>query len=112
MRDSQDFVIHKDLRDFGRICETLGEDLQGIWEDLQGFVRLWGRIHKDSLQTLGEICKVCETLGEDLQGFVRLWESDLQGFTRLWKRIHKDLLDFGRGFARICETLGGFCKDL
>ena len=46
--------IHEDLQDFGRgfvrICETLGEDLQGfmvIHEDSQGFVRLWERICND-----------------------------------------------------------------
>ena len=51
-KDSQDFVqrirerIYKVFsEDFGmrlwvRICETLGEDMQG-------FVRLWERIHKD-----------------------------------------------------------------
>ena len=68
-------------RGFTRICETLGEDLQG-------FVRLWERIHKDFVRAFAR--DFLETLGEDLQGFVRLWE-----------RIRKDLRDFGRGFARI-----------
>ena len=45
--------ICKDLR----IHETLGEDLQGLCKDSQGFT---------------------ETLGEDSQGFVRLLEEDLQ----------------------------------
>ena len=95
-RDSQGFTrisetLGEDLQDFGRgfmgirkdsfwerICKTLGED---SW-DLQGFMRLWERIHKD--ETLGErICKDLQdferfhkskTLGEDSQGFVRLWE--------------------------------------
>ena len=48
-------VIREDFQDFGRgfarICETLGEDLQGfmvIHEDSQGFVSLWERICEDS----------------------------------------------------------------
>ena len=47
------------MQAFARIHETLGEDLQG-------FVRLWERICKDS--------RICKTLGEDSQGFARLWE--------------------------------------
>ena len=37
-------------RGFARICQTLGDDLQGftLGEDLQGFMRLWERICKDS----------------------------------------------------------------
>ena len=68
-----------------RICETLGEDLQG-------FMRLWDRIHKDSRDFVRGFVRIRETSGEDSQGFVRLWE-----------RIHKDLRVFGRGFARICR---------
>ena len=47
-----------------RICETLGEDLRGLCEDLRDFGEDldFGR----GLQG--------ETLGEDLQGFVTLWE--------------------------------------
>ena len=46
------------LREDSRICETLGEDLQGIHEEvLQGFTRLWERISEE---------RICETLGEDL----------------------------------------------
>ena len=52
----------------------------GIHEDLQGFMRLWERIHKD----LWEFAMICETLGRI--------HRDSQGFTRLWERI--------------CETLG------
>ena len=69
-------------RGFARICETLGQDLQG-------FVRLWKKIHKD------------------IQGFARIRESlgeDLQGFARLWERIRKDSRDFLTGFLKICET--------
>ena len=59
-------MINKDLRDFGRgftrIRETLGDDsqdfgrgfarirarlLEGICKDLQDFVKLWERIHKE-----------------------------------------------------------------
>ena len=50
--DSQDFG-----RGFARICETLGEDSQDFgrgFVGMQGFVRLWERIHS--------------------QGFTRLWE--------------------------------------
>ena len=73
--DSQDFG-----RGFARICETLGQDLQG-------FVRLGKKIRKD----IQGFARIRESLGEDLQGFVNLWE-----------RILKDSQDFGRGFARIC----------
>ena len=67
--------ICKILENFGRgfvrlserICETLGEDLQGS-------MRIWVRIH------------------EDLQGFMRLWETLVE---RLWVRIHEDSQDFG-----------------
>ena len=48
---------------FGGIREISGEDLQG-------FVKLWERICKDS-QDFGR--GFGETLGEDLQGFERLW---------------------------------------
>ena len=71
---------------------------------MQGFARLWERIHKD-----------CDHLGEDLQGFVRLWGGfvgiceisgeDLEGFVRLWERICKDSQDFGRGFVRPLERI-------
>ena len=64
-----------------RICETLGDDLQG-------FVRLWERIHKDS----------CQTLGED-------WE-ELQDFMRRFARILGTLADDLQGFVTLCETLG------
>ena len=79
-----------------RIRKTLGEDLQGfvrlcgrIWKN---FVRIWGRGFAGNRKTLVEdlqgftrLCEmICETLGENLQGFARLW---------------------GRGFARIHETL-------
>ena len=53
---------------FGGIREISGEDLQG-------FVKLWERICKDS------------------QDFGR-------GFVRPWERICKDLRDFGGGFVR------------
>ena len=55
-------------RGFARICETLGQDLQG-------FVRLWERIHAEDLSDFG-------------RGFARITE-DLQGFVRLWERICK-----------------------
>ena len=61
-----------------RICETLGGGF-GICGDLQGFTRLWERIHEDLSEDL---------LGEDLHG------------------IHKDSQAFGRGFMGIHETLG------
>ena len=85
-----------------RICKTLGEDLQG-------FVRLWERIHKYSrdfgrgftrriCRGFARNCKTLERICKDLQdfggGFVRVREhlgEDLQGFTRLWGRICKNL---------------------
>ena len=72
-----------------RICETLGEDLQG-------FVRLWERIHK--MQDFGR-----GFVGEDLQDFGR-------GFTRIqdFGRGFKDSQDFGRGFMRLWEKI---CED-
>ena len=81
--------------DSARICETLGEDSQDLQDFGRGFVqvfeRLWERIYKDWLRSLGE----------DLQGFARLCGEDLQGFVRLWER-----------FPRIRETLGErICKD-
>ena len=63
-------------------------------EDLQGFVRLWERICKDSQDFGGGFARIRETLGEYLQDFRR-------GFVRLWVRNGKDSLDFGRGFTRI-----------
>ena len=68
---------------------------------MQGFVRLWERICKDS-ETLGEdlqefgigFARIQETLGEDSQGFAKIHETlgeDLQGFMRLWERICKSL---------------------
>ena len=62
----------------------------GICKDLQGFTRLWERIHKDSWGFL----RIRKILGEDFQ------------------QIHKDFQDFGRGFVRIHETLGGFDETL
>ena len=71
---------------------------------MQGFVKLWERILKDSQDFGRGFARIHETLEEDSQGFVRLWE-----------RIYKDSRDFGRGFARlwtrICETLEkGFAR--
>ena len=60
----------------------------GICKDLQGFTRLWERIHKDSWGFL----RIHKILGEERifgRGFVGICK-DLQGFTRLWERIHKD----------------------
>ena len=51
---------------FARICESLGEDLQG-------FVRLWVSIHEDSQDFGGGFARIRETLGEEWQGFARLW---------------------------------------
>ena len=45
------------------IHKTLGEDLQG-------FMRLWGRI----CEHLQGFVRIHKTLGEDSWGFVRLWE--------------------------------------
>ena len=53
--------------DFTRICETLGEDLQGF-----------ARIRN-------------ETLGENLQGFHKDWDEDLQDFGRGFARICETL---------------------
>ena len=60
---------------------------------MQGFVRLWKRIHKDS-EDLAENL-IHETLGEDLQGFMRICKTLGRGFV-------------GRGFARLWERI---CKD-
>ena len=69
----------------------------GICKDLQGFTRLWERIHKDSWGFL----RICKILGEDFHtGFTRICKTlgeDLWGFAR----ICKDSQDFGRGFIRI-----------
>ena len=55
--------LGEDSRDFGRgfmrICDTLGEDLQG-------FARDFGR----------GLTRICDTLGEDSLGFKRLLGED------------------------------------
>ena len=74
---------------FARILKTLGEDLQGFAR-IQGFARLWERIHKDSLAS----AMIRETLREYLQGFARIHENlgeILQGLERLWERIRETL---------------------
>ena len=58
-------TLGEDSWGFARISETLGEDSQG----LQGFLRLWERVHEDS-QDFGRgfagIARIRETLREDL----------------------------------------------
>ena len=60
-----------------RIRKTLGEDLQG-------FVRLWERIHKYSRDFGRGFTSICENLGEDLQGIARLCD-------RICKTLAEDL---------------------
>ena len=51
------------------IHKTLGEDLQGIHEDLLDFGRRFARIHKilgEDLRDFGRgFVRICKTLGED-----------------------------------------------
>ena len=66
-------------RGFARICETLGEDLQGFVRLWDRFARIQVRLCKDSQGSLGQgFARIRESLGEDL---------DLQD---LWERIRKD----------------------
>ena len=66
-----------------RIGETLAEDLQG-------FVRLWERIHED-LQDFGRcergFTRICETLEDFRRGFVG---KDSQGFASVHETLGDD----------------------